>query len=190
MKLDKIREVHKSRFIRRYDLEYTMKNGQPKRYEMVSRFPVKTAAQLADSPSDGVVLIVMSRDKSRVLLNKEFRPAVAKPVYNFPAGLIDPGETPAEAARRELWEETGLEMLEELAFWDRSYGAVGISNESALIFICTADETRPFGGNHSPEEEIEPVWVSREEAAAIVQGCDVTARVQMFLGLWAGLAGI
>ena len=40
-----------------------------------------------------------------VLLQKEFRMATNNWVYNFPAGLIDEGETPEEAAIRELKEE-------------------------------------------------------------------------------------
>lgn len=43
-------------------------------------------------------------------MNREFRLAVGDWVYNFPAGLIDAGEEPVESAKRELWEETGLEL--------------------------------------------------------------------------------
>ena len=42
----------------------------------------------------------------RILLNYEYRLAVGEWVYNYPAGLIDDGETIAEAAVRELKEET------------------------------------------------------------------------------------
>lgn len=37
--------------------------------------------------------------------------AMAQWINNFPAGLIDPGESPEESARRKLWEETGLDLI-------------------------------------------------------------------------------
>jgi 8-oxo-dGTP pyrophosphatase MutT (NUDIX family) len=41
------------------------------------------------------------------VLEKQFRPPVGKVCIEVPAGLIDEGETPEEAAVRELREETG-----------------------------------------------------------------------------------
>ncbi|KAI0602618.1 NUDIX hydrolase domain-like protein [Biscogniauxia sp. FL1348] len=42
-----------------------------------------------------------------VLLEKQFRAPAGKAVIEFPAGLVDAGETPSQAAVRELREETG-----------------------------------------------------------------------------------
>ncbi|MCI6640341.1 MAG: NUDIX hydrolase [Pygmaiobacter massiliensis] len=184
MKLKQILPISNGAFLNRYNLELTLQNGRTKLYEMVSRRPVHSAADLAQSEPEGVVLIILSPDRNRVLLNREYRPAVAKTVYNFPAGLIDPGETPAQAASRELREETGLPLAGELAFWERSYGAVGISNESSVVYVGLADDRLPFGGNHDPAEEICPVWVDRSQAQSIIQSGDVTARVQLFLAMW------
>ena len=36
---------------------------------------------------------------------------MAQWINNFPAGLIDPGESPEESVRRKLWEETGLDLI-------------------------------------------------------------------------------
>ena len=60
-------------------------------------------------------------------------------VYNFPAGLIDDGEKPEESAKRELWEETGLELYEITDFIGPSYSAVGFSNE---INVCIVGKAR------------------------------------------------
>ena len=43
-----------------------------------------------------------------LLLVAVYRPPVDAWSLEFPAGMIDPGETPVEAGRRELLEETGF----------------------------------------------------------------------------------
>src|ERR1700758_361882 len=51
--------------------------------------------------------VVAVDDYGQVLLVRQLRPAVGVTVLELPAGLIDPGESPIETARRELEEETG-----------------------------------------------------------------------------------
>ena len=61
----------------------------------------------------------------KLLLNKEYRMAVGDYVYNFPAGLIDAGETAEVAAARELKEETGLQLVSIKDTLFDSYSAIG-----------------------------------------------------------------
>lgn len=185
MELQEIRPGQAGHFIRRYDLAYRMADGREKVYEMVSRRPLHSPADLPGRQPEGVVLILMNPARDRVLLNREFRPAVGGVVYNFPAGLAEPGEPLAAAAARELREETGLTVLQDLAVYGRAYGAVGLSNESAAVYVGVADDTAPFGGDHAPAEEIEPVWVDKAAARQIIQCGDITARAQLFLAMWA-----
>lgn len=53
------------------------------------------------------VTIVATTPSGDFLLVKQHRPALGKETWELPAGHVDPGETPIEAARRELIEETG-----------------------------------------------------------------------------------
>lgn len=64
----------------------------------------KIGTQLILSP--GVAAIVRN-DDSEILCQ---RPSMSSDVWSLPAGSIEPGETPAEAAKREVYEETGLHV--------------------------------------------------------------------------------
>ncbi len=57
--------------------------------------------------STGAVVIIPVLSDGRIILIRQFRPPMGKIVYEFPAGLINPGENPEETAVRELKEETG-----------------------------------------------------------------------------------
>ena len=58
--------------------------------------------------TDFVVIVAVTR-QDQILLVRQFRPAAAAVTLELPAGHVDPGETPEQAARRELLEETGYE---------------------------------------------------------------------------------
>lgn len=54
------------------------------------------------------VLIVPVTEDGRIILVEQFRPGVQQASLELPAGLLDPGETPEQGAKRELEEETGF----------------------------------------------------------------------------------
>jgi ADP-ribose pyrophosphatase len=55
---------------------------------------------------DTAVVLALT-DAQEVVLVREYRPGPREALLELPGGLIDDGETPAEAAARELLEETG-----------------------------------------------------------------------------------
>jgi 8-oxo-dGTP pyrophosphatase MutT (NUDIX family) len=55
------------------------------------------------------VVIVAVTTQTRILLVRQYRPPVAAVTLELPAGHVEQGETPEQAARRELLEETGHE---------------------------------------------------------------------------------
>src|SRR5205814_1744370 len=64
----------------------------------------------ASSDIDGVGIIAIVQSPSAppsILLQKQYRPPIAKVTVEVPAGLIDPRESPEACALRELFEETG-----------------------------------------------------------------------------------
>jgi len=64
-----------------------------------------------------VSMLVRTPD-GRFPIVRQYRPAVETYTWEFPAGTLDPGETPEQAARREVLEETGLAPAELLYLGD------------------------------------------------------------------------
>ena len=77
-------------------------------YEIVSRHGWPEVQEHGLGVKTDAVCIVPIFDNGDLLVTREFRYAINGYCLEFPAGLIDPGETPVEAAKRELKEETGL----------------------------------------------------------------------------------
>ena len=177
MKFLGMEEKGGGRFLHRYDLRYELSDGKEKKYEIVSRKSgMSTLTELNASAPDAVVLIVTDSAGERLLLNREYRMAVGGWVYNFPAGLIDPGEDIETAARRELFEETGLHLDAILETFPLSFGAVGISNESNVCVLCRA--SGDFAPSTSAEEEIEAKWFTKAELRTLLQTETFNSRTQ------------
>ncbi|MBQ4282765.1 MAG: NUDIX hydrolase [Lachnospira sp.] len=183
MKFENIKKVYEGKFISRYDLTYRTVDNKEKVYEIISRNKnIETVSDIQNQHTDGVVMIMTDPSNEKILLNKEFRLAVCDYVYNFPAGLIDQGETPVQAAERELREETGLVMTAvEDVLYD-SYSAIGFSNETNAVVIGTAEGT--FAPSTSTVEEIEARWYTRDEIRKLLESNRFAARTQAYCYMW------
>lgn len=180
-----IKKTDEGRFICRYDVNYKTALGNIKTYEMISRDKsINSIEDLQkDGSADAVILIIHSEDGSKILLNKEFRMAIGKQVFNFPAGLIDPGETVEVSAARELWEETGLKLTRIDEVLPVCYSAVGVTNETSVCIIGIAEGE--FKPSTSDEEEIEAGWYTKEQVLDMIKTEAFAARTQSYCYLWA-----
>lgn len=156
--------------------EYEMPDHRAKTYELVTRHPDADIRDGAWRP-DGVSILCFDRSGDYVLLEREFRMGVGGYVYNLPMGLIEPGESPEDAIRRELREETGVR---ELSLSPRNprlpsaYTAPGMSNQAEQLFVGFANvdlrEPTPAlsPASASPHEFVRPLWADRETVRRIL----------------------
>src|ERR1700722_11792172 len=75
-------------------------------------------------------------DDPQILLIKQYRYAVDGYLYEVPAGRLEPGELPADCARRELREETGCEA-EAITPLLSLYTTPGFTDELIHLFVAT-----------------------------------------------------
>jgi ADP-ribose pyrophosphatase len=89
------------------------------------------------------VIVAVEDDSQQVWLVRSSRPVPERSLVELPAGLVDPGESPEECARRELQEECGAaaERWEELA---SAYSSPGFSDERIHVYLATG--VRMVGG--------------------------------------------
>ncbi len=184
MEYQGIRKVQEGKFITRYDVDYVTAEGNPKTYEIISRNRnIQTLDDLQNRKPNAVVMILTDESGELILVNREYRMAMAQWIYNFPAGLIDPGESPEESARRELREETGLRIVRIDDVLDNSYSAVGFSNERNVCVFGIAEGE--FRKSTSDAEEITPGWYTKEEIKQLLRTEPFAARTQAYCYAWA-----
>ena len=183
MEYEKIEKVYEGTYLDYYNVTYRNEDGQEKVYEMVSRDKqIDSKEKLYDHSTDAVVMIVNDVSDEHVVLVKEFRLELGKTIFGFPAGLIDPGETAAECAVRELKEETGLDMVRVRDVLKGAFSAVGISNETTSCVIGTAAGN--FSHHDTAGEEIDAAWYSKEEVRRLIKTEHFGSWAQAYCYLW------
>lgn len=183
MEFKDIKKIHQGKFIARYDLTYVTTDNVEKVYEMISRNRnLEKFEDLSSHGADAVVMIMHSMDGEKILLNREFRLPAGAWVYNFPAGLIEPGESVEEAAARELKEETGLAIGEITDILGESFSAIGFSNEKNVCIVGKAYGN--FEKSTSTFEEIQAAWYNKEEVASLLDSEYFAGRTQAYCYLW------
>jgi ADP-ribose pyrophosphatase len=85
--------------------------------------------------SGGVVIAALT-DDNKVPMVRQFRKAAEKAVLEIPAGKLEAGENPMDAALRELKEETGYSAI-NIRQISAAYSSIGYSTEILYIYMAT-----------------------------------------------------
>ena len=183
-------------WINKYHLHYTLPDGRPYTYEGVSRKgPARYEAALGALGSTGVpdpdaVCIVPFLPDGSVLLEREFRYPLNSWCVSLPAGLIDAGESLEEAVARELSEETGYRLRDDIAPAVRplpqpGFSSTGLTEENVQVVFAQVEP----GGQPRPDsaELIEPFTVARADLRAFLDAnkLPIGTRCQLILELLA-----
>ncbi len=81
----------------------------------------------------GAVIIAPFISRDKIVFMRQFRPALKKYIYELPAGTLDPNESLATCAKRELIEETGF-RAKKMTKLGQIYPVPGYSTEIIYIF--------------------------------------------------------
>jgi len=148
--------IHEGKVIQLKLDEISLPNGNTSRREVVIH--------------NGGVVIVPIRPDGKLVLVEQYRYAVGQRLLEFPAGRLNKGEDPQEAALRELIEETGY-RAGEIKKLGHIFTAPGFSNERLHIYLAT--ELTAGEANPDEDEFVEPIVLSREELMHKIQNGEV-----------------
>jgi 8-oxo-dGTP pyrophosphatase MutT (NUDIX family) len=128
----------------------------------------------AVATADYIAIVAVTPDR-RIPIVGQFRPAVESFTWELPAGLLDAGEDPIVACRRELLEETGFpaRVIKPLGAAAPCTGR--LSNRIHSFFI----ETGPQVGDFKPEPGLSVNLVSPDELAQLITAGDFVSQLHL-----------
>ncbi len=152
-KINEQKLVAKSRLFTVEQLELTFSNGEQRQYERML------------GSGNGAVMIVPMLDAETILLVREYCAGTHSYELGFPKGLIDPGETPEQAANRELQEEIfyGTNQLQHIS---QVMMAPAFFNAKMDIFIASNLYPAQLEGDEPEPLEVVP-WPIKEYKALL-----------------------
>ena len=102
-----------------------------------------------------------------MVLIRQYRYPIAGYVYEFPAGLVEPGEDPLTSGPRAMFEETGLKF-DAIGCTDPFFMSVGMTDESCGTVFGYCEGT-PTNCNQEESEEIQVIIADRAECRRILK---------------------
>lgn len=172
-KVQNLETLAQTRFLSMYNANYINKGGNKKTWTIATR---KTKEELEDQffngkedKVDAVVILAYHKDEKKLVAIRQFRIPLNNYVYELPAGLIDNNDDIISTVKRELKEETGLDLEEvfEDKMGQKLYLSPGMTDESVSLVYCTCSG-EVSNENLEEDEDIETVLLSKEDAQNIL----------------------
>ena len=180
-KVKNIENLAETKFLSLYNANYTNKSGNEKTWTIATRKDKKTLEEQffngKEDKVDAVVILAYHKDKKKLVAIRQFRIPLNNYVYELPAGLIDNNDDIIPTVKRELKEETGLDLEEviEDKIGQKLYLSPGMTDESVSLVYCTCSG-KISNENLEEDEDIETILLSKEDAIKILNSgerCDI-----------------
>eukprot|EP00033_Pygsuia_biforma_P004157 GCRY01004561.1.p1 GENE.GCRY01004561.1~~GCRY01004561.1.p1 ORF type:complete len:209 (+),score=44.53 GCRY01004561.1:110-736(+) len=151
--------AYEHKFLRQVLIQYRDHNGEKREWESCERMTRKGDIDGVDIIATGFVPQAAEeadqKKEKQVILVHQFRPPVGAVVIEFPAGLIDEGESAAEAAVREMKEETGYTgQITKLS--TPVTMECGMSNANAIMVSMAIDFSAPANQTAHTQTDFDP----------------------------------
>jgi len=148
-----VTDVGSTKWLALKTINWTDAKGVERKWDVATR----TTKQGMDQP-DAVVIVPILRSKSssktETIVVQQYRPPIGKNTLEFPAGLIDKGESAQDAALRELKEETGFVGTIDEEFQSMILCmSPGLCDEAIKIIVVNVDLDREE--NKDPEQMLD-----------------------------------
>jgi nudix-type nucleoside diphosphatase (YffH/AdpP family) len=150
------------------------------RYEKFNGEMSETVRRISLERGDSVSILIYNSRTDKIILVSQFRYPSYKSgngwIIEAIAGIVDSGETPEESARREVREETGLDItkLEHIVTFFPSPGG---SSERIFLFYSEvskeADSYQETGGLLCEGEDIKSYEFTLEEALEKIKSAEI-----------------
>lgn len=171
-KITKLTTLSETKFLNLYEAQYENRIGNKKSWTIASRKDEEVLKERffenKQDLEDAVVVAALHKPSDKLVIIKQFRVPINGFIYELTAGLIDSGEDAREAVKRELMEETGLQVKEIFEIKERLYLSPGMTDECVRLVYCTC-EGEISDENLEEDENIEAMLISQEEAAQIIE---------------------
>jgi len=161
-----IRRLYSGRILRLERLDVQLEDGRLSVREIVRH--------------GGAVGILPRLPDGRFLLVRQFRKAVEADAIEVCAGLLDPGEAPEAAARRELREETGY-RARRLLHLGRLWSSPGYTDEAVDVYFAECENERQAAALDE-DERVETLIVSADEIENLIRRNEI--RDSKTLAVW------
>jgi ADP-ribose pyrophosphatase len=168
LKIKSSQKLTELKWLNLFEIAYLDKHGRNRYWQIASRANEPKCITKKFAVPDAVVIVPLHTAENKIVVTKEYRIPLADFEYGFPAGLIDEGETIEQASRRELKEETGLDVIKFTGMSPSIYSSAGMSDESVAMVYVECDG-RPLKAVNTGSEFIEVELLSPFQASRMCE---------------------